>query len=147
MEYTQEIVVNVPRDRFLELFDNPSLMSHWQKGLLSFEPLTGVPGQNGATSKLVYKRGRGTLEMVETILRRQLPDHFDGSYDANGVHNISNNQFIDLDGTATKWVAHNIFELKGFMKVIGLLFGFTFRKETLKTMEAFKNFAESNPQS
>ena len=143
MEYTQEIVVNVPRERFIELFDNPDLMPQWQAGLLSFEPLTGVPGQEGATSKLTYKRGKGTLEMVETIVRRQLPDHFDGTYDAKGVHNISNNQFIDVDGTATRWVAHNIFELKGFMKVIGLLFGSSFTKETRKSMQAFKEFAES----
>lgn len=143
MEYTQEIVVDVPRERFIELFDNPDLMPQWQEGLLSFTPLTGVPGQEGATSKLMYKRGKGTLEMVETVVRRELPDHFDGTYDANGVHNISNNQFIDVDGTATRWVAHNIFELKGFMKVIGLLFGSSFRKESLKSMQAFKAFAES----
>lgn len=143
MEYTQEIVVNVPRERFLQLFDDPALLPKWQPGLISFESLTGVPGQEGATSRLTYKRGRGTLEMVETIARRQLPDHFDGIYDAKGVHNISNNQFIDVDGTATRWVAHNVFELKGFMKVIGLLFGSSFRKESLKSMEAFKEFAES----
>ena len=143
MEYTQEIVVNVARERFIELFDNPQLMPQWQEGLLSFEHLTGVPGREGATSKLTYKRGRGTLEMVETIFRRQLPDHFDGSYDAQGVHNISNNQFIDIDGTATRWVAHNIFDMTGYMKIIGALFGSTFRKQTLKTMQDFKDFAEA----
>ena len=142
MEYTQNIVVNVPRERFIELFDNPELMPQWQEGLLSFEPLAGVPGQNGATSKLTYRRGRSTMEMVETIVRRQLPDHFDGTYDAKGVHNICNNQFIDIDGTATRWVAHNIFEMTGFMKVVGLLFGSMFRKQTLQGMQAFKDFAE-----
>lgn len=142
MEYTQDIVVNVPRARFIELFDNPDLMPEWMEGLLSFEPLTGVPGQEGATSRLTYKRGRGTLEMVETITRRQLPDHFDGAYDAKGVHNISNNQFIDVDGTSTRWVAHNIFEMSGFMKIVGALFGAMFRKQTLETMQAFKHFAE-----
>lgn len=143
MEYTEEIVVNVPRERFIQLFDSADNLPKWQPDLLSFEPLTGLPGQEGATAKLTYKRGRGTLEMVETIVRRQFPDHFDGTYDAGGVHNISNHQFIDVDGTATRWVEHNIFELKGFMKVVGLLFGSSFRKETRKTMKAFKTFAES----
>lgn len=144
MEYTQDIIVNVPRQRFIELFDNAENMQRWMDGLLSFEPLTGVPGQAGATSKLTFKRGRGTMEMVETIVRRELPDHFDGNYDAKGVHNICENQFIDVDGTSTKWVAHNIFEMKGFMKVIGLLFGASFPKESYKSMEAFKAFAEAN---
>ncbi|POH56842.1 SRPBCC family protein [Arthrobacter glacialis] len=144
MEYTQDIIVNVPRQRFIELFDNVENMQQWMDGLLSFEPLTGVPGQAGATSKLTFKRGRGTMEMVETIVRRELPDHFDANYDAKGVHNICENQFIELDGTATKWVAHNIFEMKGFMKVVGLLFGASFPKESYKSMEAFKAFAEAN---
>ncbi|MBP2413211.1 hypothetical protein JOF48_002010 [Arthrobacter stackebrandtii] len=143
MEYTQDIVVNVPRERFIELFDNPDLMPEWMEGLLRFEPLTGVPGQEGATSRLTYRRGRGTLEMVETITRRQLPEHFDGVYEAKGVHNISNNQFIDIDGISTRWVAHNIFEMTGFMKIVGLLFGSMFRKQTLETMQAFKDFAEN----
>ncbi|POH74228.1 SRPBCC family protein [Arthrobacter glacialis] len=144
MEYTQDIIVNVPRQRFIELFDNVENMQQWMDGLLSFEPLTGVPGQAGATSKLTFKRGRGTMEMVETIVRRELPDHFDANYDAKGVHNICENQFIELDGTATKWVAHNIFEMKGFMKVVGVLFGSSFPKESYKSMEAFKAFAEAN---
>ena len=143
MEYTQDIVVNLPRERFLELFDNPDTMNQWMEGLLAFEPLTGVPGADGATSKLTFKRGRGTMEMVETIVRRQLPDHFDGTYDAKGVHNICENQFIEVDPTSTRWVAHNVFEMRGFMKVIGLLFGSSFRKESYKIMKAFKAFAEA----
>ncbi|MHA7306187.1 SRPBCC family protein [Arthrobacter sp. TMN-49] len=144
MDYTQDIIVNVPRQRFIELFDNPDTMSQWMEGLLSLEALTGVPGQAGTTSRLTFKRGRGTLEMVETIVRRELPDHFDATYDANGVHNICANQFIDIDGASTQWVAHNIFELKGFMKVVGALFGASFRKESYKSMQAFKTFAEAN---
>ena len=144
MEYTQSIVVQVPRERFIELFDNSANMSQWMDGLLTFEPQTGVPGEDGSTSRMTFKHGRGTMEMVETILRRQMPDHFDATYDAKGVHNVCNNQFIDVDGTSTKWVAHNIFEMRGFMKIIGLLFGASFRKESYKTMEAFKTFAEAN---
>ncbi len=143
MEYTQDIVVNLPRERYLKLFDAPDTLSRWMAGLLAFEPLTGVPGADGATSKLTFKRGRGTMDMAETIVRRRPPDSFDADYDAKGVHNICENQFIEVDPTSTRWVAHNAFQMRGFMKVIGLLFGSNFRKESYKIMKAFKAFAEA----
>lgn len=147
MEYTQEIVVNVPRERFIELFDDPANLAKWQEGLISFEPLSGEPGQTGAKSTLTFKRGRGTMQMVETITKRDLPDAFDGTYDAKGVHNICQNEFHEAGTGATRWVTHNVFEFTGTMKVIGFLFGRTFPKSSYKYLEAFKTFAESQAQS
>ena len=143
MDFTQEITVNIPRNRFIELFDDPENLKHWQKGLLSFEAVSGTPGEPGATSRLTYKQGKGTMEMVETVTRRELPDAFDGTYDAKGVHNICKNEFHDVGGTATRWVAHNTFEFTGFMKIVGLLFGSMFKKQSLKMMNEFKSFAEA----
>lgn len=143
MEFTQEITVDIPRSRFIELFDDPDNLLLWQDGLLSFEGISGVPGDSGATSRMTYKQGKGTMELVETIIRRELPDAFDATYDAKGVHNVCRNEFHDLDGTATRWVAHNTFELTGFMKIVGVFFGSMFRKQSLKMMNAFKDFAEA----
>jgi len=147
MEFTNEITVNVPRSRFIELFDDPENLKLWQPGLLSFEAVSGTPGEPGATSRLLYKQGRGTMEMVETVTHRELPDAFDGTYDAKGVHNICKNEFHDVDGTATRWVAHNTFEFSGFMKLVGLLFGSMFPRQNLKTMNEFKAFAEAQAQA
>lgn len=144
MEYTLEIVVNVPRERFIELFDDPENMSKWQKGLVSFTPLTGVPGQPGATSKLVYKRGKKTMDMIETITARDLPERFNGTYDVSGVHNVCNNEFFEYGEGKTLWRQYNRFDLKGAMKLVGLVAGGSFRKETYSMMEDFKRFAEEN---
>ena len=48
----------------------------------------------GAKSRLVFKFGKGKMEMIETITRKNLPDEFDGPYDAPGVFNIVKNRFI-----------------------------------------------------
>lgn len=144
MEFSQEITVNLPRERFIELFDEPENLKLWQQGLLSFEPVSGTPGQPGAVSRLLYKQGKGTMQMLETITRRELPEAFDGTYDAKGVHNICKNEFHDLGGTATRWVAHNTFEFSGFMKIIGMLFGSMFPKQSLRMMNNFKDFAEKH---
>lgn len=42
----------------------------------------------------------------------------------------------------TRWVSRNVFELTGFMRVVGLLFGRSFRKQSQAFMEEFKAFAE-----
>lgn len=143
MEFTQEITVALPRARFIELFDDPANLTQWQEGLISFEAISGTPGEAGAKSKLTFQRGKGTMEMVETITRRDLPERFDGTYDAKGVHNICRNEFHEAGPDATRWVAHNVFELAGPMKLVGLLFGSMFRKQSLKMMTAFKEYAEA----
>ena len=147
MEYTQEVVVDVPRPRFIELFDDPDLLSSWMDDLVSFEPIHGTPGMPGAQSRLTFRRGRGTMEMVETVTRRDLPYAFEATYDAKGVHNIARNEFHEAGTGATRWVAHNEFQFSGVMKVVGLLLGRSFPKQTHTTMVAFKTFAESQPES
>ena len=117
-------------------------MPKWQRGLVSFEPISGEPGQPGAKSNLVYQMGKRRIEMVETILTRELPDRFDGTYDAPSVHNVVKNRFLELGPTRTKWVSENEFHFRGFMKIIGLLFRGAFPKQSLKYMEDFKAFAE-----
>ena len=47
MKYRCELVVNVPRGKFIELFDNPANMPKWMTGLQAFEPISGTQGQPG----------------------------------------------------------------------------------------------------
>ena len=96
MKYTSEIIVDVPRTVFIEKFDNPDNMAHWQQGLLEYKMLGGTPGEEGAQMELHYKMGKRELVMVETILKRNLPDEMHTTYDAKGVHNIQHNYFLSL---------------------------------------------------
>ena len=67
MKYKLEIEIDLPRKKVIDLFDNPDNMRHWQEGFVSFEPLSGTPGQVGAKSRLKYIMGKRDIEMVETI--------------------------------------------------------------------------------
>ncbi len=58
MKYRCELVVNVPRGKFIELFDNPANMPKWMTGLQAFEPISGTQGQPGAKSRLVFLMGK-----------------------------------------------------------------------------------------
>jgi hypothetical protein len=142
MKYTSEIEIDKPIGKVIELFDNPNNLSEWMDGLQSFEPLSGIPGQPGAKSRLRFKMGKREIEMIETITVRNLPEEFTGTYEAKGVFNIVKNYFRPIDENKTKYVTEQEFEFKGFMKIIGAVMPGAFKKQTKKTLVDFKNFVE-----
>ena len=143
MRYETEVIIDLPRARVIELFDSFENLKKWQEGLLSYEPISGEPGQAGAKTRLLYQMGSRRTEMIETIITRNLPDEFSGTYDARGVHNIVRNYFHD-EGEKTRWVLDSDFQFHGYMRIMSLFMpGSMFKKQTRKTMEDFKKFAES----
>lgn len=143
MKYTVDITIDLPRPKVIELFDNPDNMSKWQPELVSFDPISGVPGQPGAQSKLHYKMDKRDVEMIETITKNNLPDELAGTYETKGVYNVISNRFEVLNDDQTKWVSENEFRFTGFMKLMGIFMKNAFPKQTLKFMNQFKDFAES----
>ena len=143
MKYTTEITVDVPRNVFMEKFDNAENMKHWQKGLKSFQFLSGPPGEEGSKMELAYVMGKRELVMIETIIKNNLPYEFHATYDAKGVHNIQKNYFKDLDASQTLWISESEFQFSGlFMKLIAFLMPGAFKKQTLEYMKSFKAYAE-----
>lgn len=143
MKYSNEIVVDLPRAEFIQKMDNPENMKHWQRGLIAYELLSKKPGQEGSRMSLSYQMGKRKMEMVETIIKRNLPEEMHTTYDAKGVHNIQKNYFRDEDGK-TRWISESEFQFSGLgMKLMGLLMPGAFKKQSLKYMQDFKNFAEN----
>ena len=142
MKYTVEAEIDLPINRVIELFDSPDNMKKWMQGLQSFELLSGTPGQPGAKSRLRFKMGKREIEMIETVTVRNLPHEFSGTYEVKSVFNIVRNNFIPLSENRTKYVSEQEFQLKGIMKLLGLLFPGAFKKQSLKYLADFKDFAE-----
>ncbi|NAY93303.1 SRPBCC family protein [Muricauda sp. JGD-17] len=143
MQYTVEILVHLPRDEFVKKLDDPENMKHWQNGLLQYEHLSGVPGEEGAQMSLSYNMGNRNVDMVETIIKRNFPHELHASYDTKGVQNIQKNYFEEVDGK-TLWKSDNIFKFSSFMmKLIGILMPGAFKKQTMKYLNDFKAFAEN----
>lgn len=142
MKYKLEIDIDLPREKVIELFDNPDNIKHWQPGFISMEPMEGTPGQVGAKSHLKYQMGKRKVNMVETITTRNLPEEFSGTYEAGGVWNGIQNFFHEAGPDKTRWVTENEFKFSGFMKIMGLLMPGTFKKQSFQYMKYFKEFAE-----
>jgi hypothetical protein len=142
VKYSVDIEIDLPRARVVELFDNPDNLKHWQPGLVSFEAISGVPGEPGGRSRLRYQMGKKEIEMIETITERNLPETFSGTYEAKGVWNEVVNRFVPLANDRTQWVLETDFRFKGMMRLMGWLMPGAFKKQSLEFMQLFKQFAE-----
>ncbi|MDR6300467.1 SRPBCC family protein [Mesonia maritima] len=143
MKYTTEIIINAPRAEVIEKMDSVENLKHWQHGLLEAKPLSGEVGKEGSTMRLKYKFGKRDMEMIETVLKNNLPEEFHATYDTKGVHNIQKNFFEELPKGKTKWISHSEFQFSSLaLKVMGFLMPGAFKKQSKKYMEDFKNFVE-----
>lgn len=146
MKYSNEITINIPFSKMIQLFENPENLKKWQPDVVSFERVSGEIGQPGAVSKMKVDMKVKVIEMKEIILERNLPSTFKMKYEADGVTNIVTNSFREVSADQTYWKMHNDFRFQGIMKYAALALKGIFKKQTLVTMERFKKFAESLPK-
>ena len=143
MKYSHEITIDLPREKVLEIFDKKENLFKWQKGLQSFDHVSGTEGEEGAVSKMVFKNGKRVLEMEEKIIKKNFPDHYYFEFTAKGLTNWNDNSFLEASPTQTKWTQSNVFKGKGMVKVMMVLMPGMFKKQSFKYMQDFKTFAES----
>lgn len=145
MKYTSEIIVKIPLEEFIKKLNNHDNMKYWQRGLTSYEHLSGSPGKIGAKMQLNYKFGKRNMSLIETIVDIELPYKLFLNYDAPGMHNIQQNTFEETKEGHTKWVSKSEFIATNFkMRMLTLLMPNTFKKQSMKYLIDFKNFAENN---
>jgi len=142
MKYTNEITINKPIQRVIELFDNPDNIGKWQPNFVSFEHKSGVPGQPGAVSHLKYKNGKHENILVETITVRNLPHEFSGTYSMKGTTCEVKNYFKETGPGKTLYSSESDWKFGGFIKILAFFMGGHFKKQSQKYMENFKNFVE-----
>lgn len=144
MLYTTEIIVKVPLNVFVNKMDNMENMKHWQRGLQSAEHLSGNPGDLGSKIKLNYKFDKREMEIIETITKSDFPNEFHATYKTKGMNNIQENYFTKTEDGFTKWTSVNEFIPLSFpMRIMLFLMPSAFKKQSLKYMKDFKNFAEN----
>ena len=143
MKYTSQIIVEVPLEQFIKKLDSHENMKHWQRGLESFEHVSGDPGKIGAKMKLNYNFGKRKMTLIETITENRLPKELHVNYDTKGMHNLQQNYFEQTPEGFTKWVSINEFiPTNYFMRFMTLLAPKSFKKQSMSYLNYFKNFAE-----
>src|SRR5688572_6949927 len=140
MKHSVEVNIAAPRSKVVALFDEPANLMKWMPDLVRFEPISGPPGQPGATSRLVYRARKKEFELMETVTVRKLPDEFSGTYASSMGTTFITNRFID-NGATTRWIVDTEFKSTGVMKVLTFLMGGVIRAQNRKMVDAFKTFA------
>lgn len=143
MKYTVEILVRIPLQDFVKKLQNPENLKHWQRGFVSYDVISGYPGDVGSKMKLVYKIGKRDMELLETVIHKQEPNELHVMYDTDGMQNIQENSFEETPKSFTKWTVICEFLPMNFMlRMMTILMPGTFKKQSKQYMQDFKNFAE-----
>lgn len=143
MKFKFELAINKSRAEVWKAFDNADNMKKWQPSLISFEPVSGIPGQPGAISKLKYSENNREFVLTEKITFRDEPKQFDGVYENEFSDNTIKNTFIEHGKDQTLWVMETEFLFKTFlMKIMGPLMKKSFVTRTQQDMQRFKEMVE-----
>jgi len=153
MKYTVSMEIAQPRERVAQLLADPAHLPKWLRGMVLHEPLNGVHGQLGTTSRVVMQMGQQTIEGTETITRREPVDlhgiaresvvHFEREIVVKGMWNAASERLTEIGPETTLWVSENEYKFNGLlMRLVGLLMPGAFRKQSLQHMRDFKAFAE-----
>lgn len=144
MNYTKKIIIDLPLEKTVELMDNLENLKKWQESLVEAKIIQGNFGEKGTKTELNYDFGKRKMTLIETILETNMPHSLVAEYKTNNVYNIQRNTFEATQDGKTIWISESEFKFEGLaMKTIGLLMPGAFKKQSLKYMRDFKNFAEN----
>ncbi|MBT8234299.1 MAG: SRPBCC family protein [Saprospiraceae bacterium] len=144
MKFTNEVIINAPKNVVVKLFQDEKYYEKWQEGFIGMTHLSGTPGENGAKTEMKYKMGKGEMIIIETIIENNLPHNFYGNYWHKSTENTMEVFFHEIDPTTTRYESHvEYIRFTGFMlKVIKTIMPGMFKKQVQKWMVNFKNFVE-----
>ncbi len=146
MKFLCTVDIALPIDTVVQLFDNRDNMQHWQEGFVSLEHISGQPGQTGAISKLHYRNGKRSMELLETITVKNLPEEMSALYEHSHMSNRMTNRFSALGPQQTRYTAEfELTKVNGFVpRLMSWLMPGVAKKHTQRWLDRFKQFAESH---
>jgi carbon monoxide dehydrogenase subunit G len=153
VKFTNSIEIALPRERVAQLLADPEHLPKWLRGLVLHEPMSGIHGQLGTKSRVVMQSGQRETELTETITRREPADlhgipqgvvvHFDREIVGAGMWSDVRDRLIEAGPEKTLWESDSEYRFSGLMmRLVGLVMGGAFRKQSQQFMEDFKAFAE-----
>ncbi|NNE31355.1 MAG: SRPBCC family protein [Winogradskyella sp.] len=144
MKIRTKVTIKKPLDFVIKKLDSVDNLKHWQEGLIRSEHISGTPGHFGARMRLVYDFGNKKIELDEIITKRNFPHEFHATYNTKGMYNIQENYFKSTNDGVTEWVSEcEYLPTNFFMRLMTLFMPYTFKKQSKRYMENFRNFVEN----
>lgn len=143
MKFSTKITIDLPVDNVIELLGDDKNLVHWQRGLKSFEHLSGVPNSVGSKMKLNYVFGYKKMSLLKTITKQQPHKSIHFQFDMKGIHFLQENTFVAINDDQTEWLVDNKFIPTNLVSQIMVLFSpGDFKNQVNMYMADFKKFAE-----
>lgn len=144
---TTKIEIQAPIDKVFKLFIDKDKFPEWKIGFINYEPISGLPGEEGAITRLTYKN----YCMIETILKKNIPGLYTAAYEfvqnnRTMMKHTAVHKFTPLTTNKTAIeVASEVTEVNNFMmKIFMKIFPNAGKKQLEDQMKHFKILAEKN---
>ena len=146
-KFKVSIEINLPIGGLFPIFLDKSKFKSWKKDFIGYEPVSGIPGEPGAVTKLMYKR----QTMLETIVTKNTPGEMIASYEhqqggKTNMFNTVTNRFTSLSENKTLLeVETEITKIIGFLfKILIPLMAGAGKKYAQTQLNQLKLFSELN---
>lgn len=145
MKFTCTVTINKPQQIVADFFADPKHLKEYQEGFQRKELISGNAGDVGAVSKLYYQNGKRKMELVETVLKNDLPHEFFADYFHSHTENTMRSTFTSLNENETRYDSEIEYtKFKGIIvKIMAFLFPSFFKKQVQKWLINFKKFVET----
>jgi len=130
--------IEVVSDKFME----PDGALQWMEGLEKIERLSKESYIVGAKSRFHSLHKNKKFVIDETILEQNMPNQIKFGFTSSMGYNEVEMVFEKLNNNSTKQINNSYFKLKGIMWLLGPLMKGMFKKQSMKYLDAFKEFAE-----
>ncbi len=146
MKFTCQVEIDLALSKVIPLYENVDYLKEWQSGFVSFEHLSGEAGKPGAKSKIRFKHNNREMELIETVVKNDLPEEFTAIFEHEHMVNTMTSHFESIDEHNTLFQMHFEYtKFIGFMpKLMAFLMPGMFKKQSQKWLDQFKNFAENH---
>ena len=138
-----EIEIDAPIETVWAAFDNPGNLDRWVRNFRSFTPLSGIPGQPGATAEFVFEERGRPVTLKAMVTERREPDLLASTYESPHVSSLIVHHFEPIGENRTRWSSWGNFTFSGVMKYVSVFAAGTIRERTEGDMQRFKLMVES----
>lgn len=142
MDFSQDVLIEKPRDEVAALLSDPDHITHWHRDLVSIERVSGKPGAVGSKAVLNYDNKGRKFRLEETVLEQDLPRKTVAVYETTGMkHTLTTT--LTAEGDATRVRVDNDMHLSGMAKLAAPMLQGTLRKQVDKRVLDLKTWAET----
>ncbi len=143
MKYTSEIIIDLPIEKVVSVFNNQDYMFEWMEGLKKVTPLTRIQGEIGSRMEMYFEIGKRKMHIIETILDKKLPQHMICKYNSFGMESTVSIHFEAIETVKTKYSTISNYKFKGLFKLMSIFSSKVFKNQSYKYLADFKEFVEN----